>query len=164
MGTKWQVHRHHIDYFLNFLARCYPEDWQREILLRVADDAFPPYEFWRALVHANEIVMQCYVARGIALWLEQQDEIIQDLILTYLYEAIDLTAHDRQTALMMACGQVFMHMEAQDWLSRHAVICLPNSPLWQNAMIYVINAIKFDHWEDLRNFKRPYDFRVLAGG
>jgi hypothetical protein len=164
MGNKWNVQPRYMDYFFAFVGRCYPPDWHREIIQRCSEDAYPPYEFWRGLVHANEILMQCYVARGIALWLEQQDEMTQDLILTYLYEAVELTTLDRQTALIMACGQVFTHMEAQDWLSRHAVICLPDSPLWQNAMILVINAIKFDHWNDLRNWKRSYDFRILAGG
>lgn len=127
-----------------------PETVVTEIYVRICDDAFPPYEFWAELYHPNAKKMELMVARGIARWIEQQNEYLQDILLN----SLNLIPFDLE--ITKASLTVWGMMKPHDWLKIHAVDVRPNADIWINALLHLRRAIHEDTWQEIRNYQAQF--------
>jgi hypothetical protein len=148
---------------LAWIGKNYAPELHSEIIRRLTDDKFPPYEFWEGLWHPHQGKMQKMVARGIAKWLEQQHVTLQFQVLNLLDPSNHHNELYAQMGLEKACSVVYARMNPEDWLKRHAVICSERSAIWMGAMEYIRLAILHDAWYELTNYKAEFFMEVSDG-
>jgi hypothetical protein len=139
---------------IKWAEKHYRQDWVSEILNRCCDDVYPPYEFWTSIHHLHCINIERMVARGIACWLEQQEEPLQDFILALLDD--DDIMHEEAEYFGNVCRSIWAFMMPAAWLERHAVDTRPTSTIWRSAVYTVFLAIRHDEWKHLRNYKAEF--------
>lgn len=154
MRLKNQGNMHRI---LNFVSKNCDGSLHSEIINRICDDCFPPYEFWLGIGHSNCWQFERVVARGIARWIEQQEHYIQDHILGLLNnDFCDDGDANSDELFAYVCKTVWYLMLPQEWLIRHAVDTSPKSQLWGRALLHVHYAIIHDEWQHLRNHRADF--------
>jgi hypothetical protein len=126
-------------------------DWVELIVSRCEQDAAPPFEYWCATNHQNSWQMAGMVARGIARWLEQQHEYLQNMALDLLDMDVWSNMDGDNSQFDVACSFIWSNMNAGQWLDRHCVENGPKDPLFRMAMVRVILAIREGWWGDLRD-------------